>query len=153
VEALDARGIENYVTNTGGTSMGVYVRDKARVREAVAALRREPWCESIYCEDAAAGCDRSLTSFRALFPGRSPDLMVDLDDDAALNFPNPGQHGSARPQDRRIPLVFSGAGVAAGRTAGKASLADVAPTVLRLLGVPAAKLRPDGRVLEEALVP
>jgi arylsulfatase A-like enzyme len=32
-----------------------------------------------------------------------------------------------------------------------ASLADVAPTVLRLLGVPVVKLRPDGRVLEEAL--
>lgn len=150
---LGASGIENYVTNTGGTSMGVYVRDKARVKEAVAALRREPWCESVYCEDAGAGCDRSLSSLRAFFPGRSPDLMVDLDDDAALNYPNPGQHGSARPQDRRIPLVFSGAGVAAGRTAGKASLADVAPTVVRLLGLPATGLRPDGRVLAEALAP
>ena len=77
--------------------------------------------------------------------------MVDLDDDAALNFPNPGQHGSNRLQDRRIPLVFSGAGVAAGRAGGKASLADVAPTVVRLLGLPGRVLRPDGRVLEEAL--
>jgi predicted AlkP superfamily pyrophosphatase or phosphodiesterase len=151
LETLAALGIEHYVTNTGGTSMGVYVREKGRVPQAVAALRREPWCESVYCEDAAAGCDRSLSSLRSWFPGRSPDLMVDLDDDAALNFPNPGQHGSARPADRRIPLLFSGAGVARGRVGGKASLADVAPTVLRLLGVPVVKLRPDGRVLEEAL--
>jgi type I phosphodiesterase/nucleotide pyrophosphatase len=151
LEALAALGLEHYVTNTGGASMGVYVRDKARVPQAVAALRREPWCEAVYCEDAGAGCDRSLSSLRAWYPGRSPDLMVDLDDDAALNFPNPGQHGSARPADRRIPLLLSGAGVARGRAAGKASLADVAPTVLRLLGVPAVKLRPDGRVLEEAL--
>jgi predicted AlkP superfamily pyrophosphatase or phosphodiesterase len=107
LQALDASGIENFVTNTGGTSMGVYVRDKTRVKEAVAVLRREPWLESVYCEDPAAGCDRSLSSLRAFFPGRSPDLMVDLDDDAALNFPTPGQHGSARPPDRRIPLVFS----------------------------------------------
>jgi len=151
LEMLAAAGIEHYVTNTGGTSMGVYVRDKIRVKEAVAVLRREPWCESVYCEDAGAGCDRSLSSLRDWYPGRSPDLMVDLDDDAALNFPNPGQHGSARPADRRIPLFFFGAGVARGRVGGKASLADVAPTVLRLLGVPAMNLRPDGRVLEEAL--
>lgn len=153
LEALAARGLEHHVSNTGGTSMGVYLRDKARLKEAVQALRAEPWCESVYCEEGTAGCDRSLSSLRAFFPGRSPDLMVDLDDDAALSHPNPGQHGSARHLDRRIPLILSGAGVAAGRVAGKASLADVAPTVLRLLGLRPALLRPDGRVLEEALAP
>ena len=28
---LSSRGIEHYVSNTGGSSMGVYVRDKARI--------------------------------------------------------------------------------------------------------------------------
>jgi len=151
VDALAARGIEHFVTNTGGASMGVYIRDKSRVAEAVGLLRREPWVESIYCEPAPARCDLSLSSLRAYFPGRSPDLMVDLDDDATLNFPQPGQHGTHRPSDMRIPLVFSGAGVAGGVVAGKASLVDVAPTVLRLLGLPGTILRPDGHVLEEAL--
>jgi arylsulfatase A-like enzyme len=77
--------------------------------------------------------------------------MVDLDDDATLNFPQPGQHGTHRTNDMRIPLVFSGAGVTRGVVGGKASLVDVAPTVLRLLGLPATVLRPDGHVLEEAL--
>ena len=139
------------MTNTGGASMGVYIRDKARVAEAVGLLRREPWVESIYCEPAPAHCDVSLSSLHSYFPGRSPDLMVDLDDDATLNFPQPGQHGTHRPSDMRIPLVFSGAGVARGAVGGKASLVDVAPTVLRLLGLPATVLRPDGHVLEEAL--
>jgi hypothetical protein len=151
LDALAARGIEHFVTNTGGASMGVYIRDKTRVAEAVGLLRREPWVESIYCEPAPAGCDRSLSSLHAYFPGRSPDLMVDLDDDSALNFPQPGQHGTHRPSDMRIPLVFSGAGVARGVVGGKASLVDVAPTVLRLLGLPGTVLRPDGHVLEEVL--
>jgi predicted AlkP superfamily phosphohydrolase/phosphomutase len=107
--------------------------------------------ESIYCEPAPARCDLSLSSLHSYFPGRSPDLMVDLDDDATLNFPQPGQHGTHRTNDMRIPLIFSGAGVARGVVGGKASLVDVAPTVLRLLGLPATVLRPDGHVLEEAL--
>lgn len=150
---LAARGIEHYVSNTGGASMGVYVRDKARIPEAVAALRAEPWCEAVYCEDAKARCDLSLSSLHDYFPGRSPDLMVDLDDDVALNYPQAGQHGSLRHEDMAIPLILSGAGVAAGKVEGEARLVDVAPTVLRLLGLPAQGLRPDGRVLEEALRP
>jgi len=151
LDPLAARGIEHYVTNTGGASMGVYIRDKARVAEAVGLLRPQPWVESIYCEVEAARCDLSLSRLHSFFPGRSPDLMVDLDDDAALNFPQPGQHGTHRPNDMHIPLVFSGAGVARGAVGGKACLVDVAPTVLRLLGLPGTVLRPDGHVLEEAL--
>lgn len=150
---LAQRGIEHFVTDTGGTSMGVFVRDKRRVAEAAAALRREPWCEALYCEDARAGCDRTLRSLRAYFPGRSPDLMVDLDDDFALRRPRPGQHGSLREADMRIPLILSGAGVTKGRILGQAALVDLAPTVLRLLGLTPRLLRPDGRVLDEALVP
>lgn len=151
LEVLANAGIEHFVVNTGGASMGVYIRDKGRIPEAVALLRAQPWCEAIFCEEAAAKCDNSLTHLRAYFPGRSPDLMVDLDDDAALNFAQPGQHGSLRETDMRIPLILSGAGVAKGRVLGKAVLVDVAPTVLRLLGLSQKLLRPDGRTLEEAL--
>jgi predicted AlkP superfamily pyrophosphatase or phosphodiesterase len=153
LELLAARGIEHFLTNTGGSSMGVFVRDKGRVAEAVAAMRKEPWCEAVYCQDTKAGCDRTLESLHAYYPGRSPDVMVDLDDDAAFNYAQPGQHGSLRHEDMAIPLFLSGAGVAAGKVAGEARLVDIAPTVLRLLGLPAEGLRPDGRVLEEALRP
>jgi predicted AlkP superfamily pyrophosphatase or phosphodiesterase len=151
VGELSARGIEHVVSNTGGTSMGLYLRDGGRLREAVSTLRAQPWCEAVYCEDAGAGCDRSLSSLAVFSPGRSPALMVDLDDDVALSYTNAGQHGSMRPLDRRIPLLFSGAGVAAGRVLGAASLVDVAPTVERLLAIEGGRLRPDGRVLTEAL--
>lgn len=153
LDSLAERGIEHFVSNTGGASLGVYVRDKARLAEAVATLRKEPWTEAIYCEDPKAGCDKSLHELRAYFPGRSPDLMVDLDDDVSLNYPQPGQHGSLRESDMRIPLVLSGAGVARGRVLGRAGLVDVAPTALKLLGITPKLLKPDGHALDEAVAP
>jgi arylsulfatase A-like enzyme len=151
VTVLQEKGIEHAGISTGGTSGGIYLRDKKRLREAVDLLRAQPWCEAIYCENEAGGCDRSLSSLDAYFAGRSPDIMIDLDDDALFGRPQPGAHGSMRPSDLRIPLVFSGAGVGAGRTLGKAHLVDVAPTVLRLLGLTPRAMKLDGRVLEEAL--
>jgi phosphonoacetate hydrolase len=151
IESLSRLGIEHQVSNTGGTSMGIYIRDKNRAAEAARALRREPWCEAIYCEDASAQCDKTLRELHAYFPGRSPDLMVDIDDDATATQPYAGNHGSLRDSDMRIPLILSGAGVAKGLVFGKASLVDVAPTIVRLFGLPGSMLRPDGRALEEAL--
>ena len=151
LDFLDAAGIEHHATNAGGTAMALYVRDKARVKEAVAVLRRQPWAEGIYCEDAV--CDRTLSSLRLLHPGRSPEIMVDLDDDVALNRPRPGNHGSRKASDMRVPFVLSGAGIGSGRSFGDASLVDVAPTALRLLGITPTLMKMDGRVLEEALAP
>jgi phosphonoacetate hydrolase len=148
---LTERGIEHAATNTGGTSLALWVRDKAQVPEVARLLRDQPWTGALYCEAPEARCDRTLRDLHAYFPGRSPDFMVDLDDDANVNFPMPGSHGSLRPIDTRIPLILSGAGIARGRVGGRASLVDVAPTIVRLLGLPGTVLKPDGQVLEEAL--
>jgi hypothetical protein len=61
------------------------------------------------------------------------------------------RHGSLRGNDMHIPLILSGAGIARGRVLGKAGLVDVAPTVLRLLGISPQVMAPDGRPLLEAL--
>jgi predicted AlkP superfamily pyrophosphatase or phosphodiesterase len=151
IPELTARGIEHHVTNTGGTSMGVYVRDKGRVAQTAAILRAQPWTEAIYCEEARAACDRTLRELHAFFPGRSPDLMVDLDDDATVSRAYAGNHGSLHETDMRIPLILSGAGIRRGAILGKASLVDIAPTILKLLALPGTVLRPDGHPLEEAL--
>jgi hypothetical protein len=131
-------------------SREVYVRGKNRTADAARALRREPWCEAIYSEDASAQCDKTLRELHAYFPGRSPDLMADIDDNPTATQPYAGNHGSLRESDMRIPLM-SGAGVAKCLVFGKASLIDVAPTIVRLFGLPGSVLRPDGRALEEAL--
>ena len=151
IEALSARRIEHVVTNTGGTSMGIYVRDKRRLAEAVTVLRGQPWTDAVYCQDVSARCDKSLSELNAFFAGRSPDLMVDIDDEATIDRPLIGNHGSLRDTDMQIPLILSGAGIRPSTVAGKAALVDIAPTVLRLLDVEPRLMRPDGRVLTEAL--
>jgi predicted AlkP superfamily pyrophosphatase or phosphodiesterase len=63
--------------------------------------------------------------------------MLDLD---------PVVHGSPYDVDRRVPLVFFGAGVRAGRSAAPARTVDLAPTLARLAGIaPPAGL--DGHAL------
>lgn len=151
VGALTRAGIEHAVTNTGGTSMGIYIRDKSRLAEAVNVLRAQPWTDAVYCEMVAARCDRSLHELHSFFAGRSPDLMVDLDDEASIDRPFAGNHGSLRDTDSQIPLILSGAGIVSGQVEGKAELVDVAPTVVRLFGITVRVMRPDGRVLTEAI--
>lgn len=149
--ALSAAGIEHRAIHAGGRALAIYLRRPAGVSAAVRVLRGLPWIESVYCEDVRARCDRSLSSLHSWFPGRSPQIMVDLDDDVSHDRPRMGDHGSLRETDMRIPLILSGAGVKSGAVLGQARLIDVAPTVARLLGLPGRVLRPDGRVLADAL--
>ena len=55
-------------------------------------------------------------------------------------------HGSPYPYDRAVPIVFLGPGIEPGRRFDAASTADIAPTVLDLLGIePPSEM--DGKVL------
>ncbi len=45
-------------------------------------------------------------------------------------------HGSPHWYDRLVPFVFMGPGIPAGRDTSRASTADMAPTLARLLGIP-----------------
>src|SRR5581483_9839954 len=61
-----------------------------------------------------------------------------------------GDHGGVSWQSHHIPLVLFGAGIRKGfQSAHPASLVDLAPTLLRLLGVPFPMM--DGVVLADAL--
>jgi len=55
-------------------------------------------------------------------------------------------HGSPYAYDRRVPIVFMGAGVKAGRSDERVATVDIAPTLARLAGVPFPD-NLDGRVL------
>jgi arylsulfatase A-like enzyme len=54
----------------------------------------------------------------------------DVDDDA------PANHGSPWDYDRRVPLIFLGRGIPAGRSDAPARTVDLAPTLASLAGVP-----------------
>jgi len=81
--------------------------------------------------------------------GRLDDTLVVFTADHGENFGEGGlffEHGdNAHDAGLHVPLVFQGPGVARGRRDGGAvSLVDVVPTVLGLLGVPAATAAVDG---------
>ena len=59
---------------------------------------------------------------------------------------NTTTHGSPYAYDRRVPIVFMGAGVTAGRSDERVATVDIAPTIARLAGVPFLD-NLDGRVL------
>jgi arylsulfatase A-like enzyme len=44
------------------------------------------------------------------------------------------EHGGDDPQDRHVPLIVAGPGIAAGSVSTPVETTEIAPTILRLLG-------------------
>jgi hypothetical protein len=81
-------------------------------------------------------------------PGRSGDLIVVPRRDWILSTAA-ATHGTLHPYDQRVPVIFFGAGVAAGRYRGEATPADIAPTLAALARIQVPAM--DGRVLTDAV--
>src|SRR6185503_18413434 len=83
--------------------------------------------------DAAAMADHAIARVLA---------RIDLVQDAVIvtadhGHTGRGGHGGIEPEVLGVPLVMAGSGVRAGASPQDAHLADVAPTVAALLGLPA----------------
>jgi hypothetical protein len=133
------------------------------LREAtVATLLRHDWAGAVFAREETAGA----LPLAALGIGceRAPDLLLSF---AWSNAPNrfgyrgltpggggiaigAGDHGGGSPHELRNTLIASGPAFKTGVFAAAAGIADLAPTVCRILGV-AAPAAWDGRVLIEAL--
>ncbi|MBI4061306.1 MAG: alkaline phosphatase family protein, partial [Elusimicrobia bacterium] len=73
---------------------------------------------------------------RSYDPGRSGDLFAIMAENVLLHDKAPGtSHGTPWDYDARVPLVFWGRGVRAGRSGAAAATLDLAPTLGRLLGL------------------
>jgi len=73
---------------------------------------------------------------RSYDPGRSGDLHAIMAENILLGDAPPGtSHGTPWDYDARVPLVFWGRGVRAGRVDAPAATVDLAPTLGRLLGL------------------
>jgi hypothetical protein len=92
-----------------------------------------------------------------LFPERSGDVWIGLKPNwifsgrNLIGWSGGTSHGSAHDYDRRVPIIFFGAGIKPGRYTMSATPADIAPTLAILSGIPVP--RTDGRILQEALAP
>lgn len=77
------------------------------------------------------------------FPGRPSGLLTRAGIEMMLSegvltwsYPVGTGHGSPYHYDRHVPLIFYGAGIAPGSSPDRVSVADVAPTLAALIGVP-----------------
>jgi predicted AlkP superfamily pyrophosphatase or phosphodiesterase len=115
--------------------------------EAVPGVRRAFGRNDLLEHDADTDSVRRAAAL-SYVPERSGDIII---------VPEPGwvwsssgtNHGTASPDDQRVPILLMGRGVRHGRYSTPATPADVAPTLAALLGV--ALPRADGHVLREAL--
>jgi predicted AlkP superfamily pyrophosphatase or phosphodiesterase len=148
VEAIAANGVY--------FRPGVAARIQATpgARDAVeSALLASRGMARIFWADALAGTaptsdDLLIMARRSYMAGRSGDIEFIL----RPNWMAVGTgttHGSPYPYDREVPIVFLGGGIGAGRYPGRATPADIAPTLAALAKLTLPKT--DGRVLAEVI--
>ena len=134
--ALNAAGVESAAVQAGLATW----------------LREVEWVERVFVQADLEGELSTTDSWKRLTqrcfdPERSPEVVIQSRPWALLEMTAGTSHGSPYPYDRSIPLVFMGPDIRPSRRFDAASTADVAPTVLNLLGIePPSEL--DGRPLE-----
>ncbi len=121
---------------------GVY--DKIRksrelTAKVLGAIEARPGVQRVFMSEELRDGAKSKDPFvraaaLSYFPGRSGDIVY---------VPKPGwmimsagtTHGTATPDDQRVPLLFLGAGIKPGAYQGDATPADLAPTLAAIAGL------------------
>ncbi len=147
-------------------SYGMYLKPEASLAAVAERLMSQSWCGTLLARqpDAASGLLPLAEAWGGHLSPRAPDIIVSPAwDDAPNRYgvrgrtefgSNTANHGSISPFDLRSTFIGYGPGFRSGcRSDTPAGAADLAPTVLHLLGIPADSAAPmDGRVLRELLV-
>jgi predicted AlkP superfamily pyrophosphatase or phosphodiesterase len=147
-------------------STGTYDRlktDAAAMRAVLDAVRSTTGVADVYRAEELLDRPATQSAIRnaeanSYFPGRSGDLLlvpkpywlvVSSGADKGRDYGT--GHGTPYNYDQHVPIFFMGWGIQSGEFLGKATPADIAPTLAALCGITLATR--DGRVLSEALKP
>ena len=149
--------------NGGCVLFYVQQSDVDTTRRLASWLMAHPWCGALLSSDALGHIDGALpASLIGLVGPRSPELTMSFRWDPRTNAagypgfaystsgaPGLGQHGAMTRHEMRNTMIARGPRFKrAIRVESPSGNVDVAPTVLRILGLTGSM---DGRVLEEAL--
>ena len=161
IDGCGAGPAEETVTQSGGTAL--YWDESALAERGIERgsasacladwLERQDGVEAVLTAERLVAEDAAGVSalFRnAYYPERSPHVQLHL---RAGHYPGAALgtgHGSAHDYDRRVPVLFSGQGIAPGRYPREAGPEDIAPTLGRILGLDLPSEHDTG-ILEEAL--
>lgn len=157
-----------YLFHTSGTAADIYLRNYWHARAVSQEMLRVPGVEAAYYRIEPHGrseylpapgltidptLDAAYQYLLSTFVGpTSPDVVVPFRENTIgeTSATARGDHGGLNWGAQHIPLILSGPGVRAGVTSHfPARLMDVAPTALRLLGIPIPQM--DGIVLADTL--
>ncbi len=119
-----------------------------RAVQQVPGVARALTATELLRERAAASHTRAELSF---YPGRSGNVYYELSPYLLPEAQQQGTtHGSPWAYDTHVPLLWLETGIRAGAYTGNVSVADIAPTLSALLGIPSPS-GSQGRVLKEML--
>lgn len=157
-----------YLFHTGGTAADVYLHNWWHARAVAEEMLRVPNVGAAYYQVDRKGqyeylpapglnidpaLDDAYQYLLSTFSGsRAPDVVAPFRENTVGELVKSahGDHGGLNWGAQHVPLVLSGPGVASGITSHfPARLMDVAPTVLRIMGLPPAAM--DGKVLADAI--
>lgn len=114
---------------------------------AIEGVARIYWADEL--ASLVATDDPRLQAARLSYmPGRSGDMMLIFAPQWMAQATGT-THGTPYLFDQRVPLIFAGAGIKAGRYLTSATPADLAPTLAHLVGITMGQAT--GRVLSDAL--
>jgi len=158
-----------YLFHTGGTAADIYLQNYWHGRAVAAQMARVPGVVSAYYQVDRHGqydylpapglaidpsLDAAYQYLLSTFAGpTAPDVVAPFRENTIGGaYPTAhGDHGGLSWGAQHVPLVMAGPGIQrAALSHFPARLVDVAPTVLRMLGVPSAPM--DGIVLADALI-
>lgn len=157
-----------YYFHTGGTAADIYLHNPFHARAVSAGMATVPGVAAAYYHHETGGqfeylpapgrtivpaLDDAYRYLLSTFDGpAAPDVVAPFHENTiGRRFTQAfGDHGGLNWGAQHIPLVLRGPGVRAGSVSNHpARLIDVAPTVLRLMGLSATM---DGSVLADALL-
>ena len=150
IETLDDAGITHWMTDTGGNTGFIWLKDEGELNRALKLLKGDHRFSLLFTKEGIRSKD--LDTIRLNHPERSGDIWFQLSNKYVLRYPNYGAHGSLMPTDMHIPLILWGAGVKPHATIPQASIIDIAPTAMSLLGIdPGLLVDSEGEVLSRAI--
>jgi arylsulfatase A-like enzyme len=151
------------VSNGGAIIFYVHQREQATVDRLAKWLMKQPWCGALVAPSAVGAIDGVLPASLVGADGpRAPDLIMSMAWDSQPTSGDyfgriystndyRGDHGSLSMQEVNNVMIARGPSFKKGIVScTPSSNVDVAPTVLRILGLAEGEGM-DGRVIEEAL--
>jgi predicted AlkP superfamily pyrophosphatase or phosphodiesterase len=137
----------------GGTVSASYAQQLGiTVEQVVDSMERyleeQAYIEEVWTPLELEGSDDPISGLyrNSFVPGKSPHFFIQPKETCLVYFSEGTSHGSVYDYDRRVPIIFYGAGMASGLISEAVNSIDIAPTLGEKLGLdlPAGL---DGRVL------